>query len=637
MKAVILAGGKGTRLGQLTETLPKPMVPINGRPLLEHQVRLLKRYRVEEVILSTGYLSEQIATHFRDGSKFGLQIRYVCEPQPLGTAGALKQLEGVLQEDFLVLYGDVMLDMNLRRLLRFHASKAGAGTLVLHPNDHPEDSDLVELDAETSRVTAFHPKPHPPGMQYRNLVNAGVCVLSPRVFRHIPSGEKTDLGRDIFPRMVEKDALYGYVTAEYLKDMGTPARLQQVTEDVLSGRVKRHNSRHKRKAIFLDRDGVINRHIGLLSKPGEMELLPGVAESIRAINQSDYLAIVVTNQPVIARRLCSIQDLEQIHGRMESLLAREGAKVDAIYYCPHHPDKGYPGEDPRYKVRCDCRKPGIGMITRAAEELNIQLEGSIIVGDSVRDIQCGQRAGLGTIAVMTGERWTKWDCEPDYTFPTFSEAIEFVLRDPFRMCFDRLQEDFQQSRHRRPFVVTIDGRLTPAARNFANYFARSFRALGQTVRQISFDDWLLRQLKDRDPARAGDPAWVEEIARSAPESALLEEVLTIDSRSRKDQASTASPPDVLIIDGAIPPSLRRLREKSKFQVFCEFEAGTVAARLESFLAWRGFEAGDVEAMLAVQREQSLREEDQEVKPANLIIALREERPAHDHHAYALPG
>src|SRR5262245_20777174 len=135
MKAVILAGGKGTRLGKLTESLPKPMVPVAGKPLLELQIRVLRRYQIREIILSTGHLAECIADYFGNGKKLGVSIRYVQESEPLGTAGAIKQMEDELPEDFLVVYGDIMLDMNVRRLLQFHASKGGAGTLVVHPND----------------------------------------------------------------------------------------------------------------------------------------------------------------------------------------------------------------------------------------------------------------------------------------------------------------------------------------------------------------------------------------------------------------------------------------------------------------------------------------------------------------------
>jgi histidinol-phosphate phosphatase family protein len=437
MKAVILAGGKGTRLGPLTKKLPKPMVPIGDMPLLEHQVRWLCRYGLTDIILSTGYHAESIRSYFRNGKDWGVSLSYIEEHQPLGTAGALRQLDTVLTDDFLVLYGDIMLDVNLERLLRFHRQLRGAGTLVVHPNDHPEDSDLVEIDADSRRVQAFHPKPHAPDRYYRNLVNAGLYVLSPRVFSYLESPSPlplspresggTDLGRHALPRIVPREPLYGYVTAEYLKDMGTPARLRQVTADFRSGRIARLNNRHPRRAVFLDRDGVLNRYAGLIHRPDDLELLPGVVDGVRALNAADFLTIVVTNQPVIARNLCSREDLERIHGKLEMLLGRGGAKLDAIYSCPHHPDKGYVGENPAYKVSCACRKPATGMIQRAAEEFNVQLAGSYLIGDSARDFECGRRAGLTTIGLRTGEGWPAAAPQPDFTFSTFREAANHVL------------------------------------------------------------------------------------------------------------------------------------------------------------------------------------------------------------------
>lgn len=428
MKAVILAGGRGTRLGNLTETLPKPLVPIGDTPLLELQLGVLKRYGIHEVILSTGYRAHAIEEYFRDGQKFDMNITYARENVPLGTAGALKSLQPELQDDFLVVYGDVLFDLNLPRLFAFHKKSCSAGTLVLHPNDHPYDSDLVELDWQSRRIVAFHAKPHASGRHYRNMVNAGAYVLSPLVFEHLALAPPSDLGHDVFPKLVDRLPLCGYVTGEYIKDMGTPERLRQVTKDWQSGKVARLNNANPRRAVFLDRDGVLNRHVGLIERPEQLELLPDVIAGVRALNQSEFLAIVVTNQPVVARGLCSIQDLEAIHGRLETLLGEGHAKVDAIYYCPHHPDRGFPEENPAYKIVCQCRKPEIGMILQAAKEYNITLKDSYLIGDTDRDIACGKRAGLTTIAVTTGEPWAADTAEADYVTATFAQAADIVLR-----------------------------------------------------------------------------------------------------------------------------------------------------------------------------------------------------------------
>ncbi|MFA5162194.1 MAG: HAD-IIIA family hydrolase [Elusimicrobiales bacterium] len=398
MKAVILAGGKGTRLGELAAAMPKPLVPVAGVALLEHQLRLLARCGAEEVFILSGYLAGQIRDFAGDGGKYGLKIRHIAESAPLGTAGALRQMQGVAGGDFIVLYGDIMLDMDLRRLLDFHKAKAAACTLVIHPNDHPFDSDLVAVDGG-SRITAVHSKPHQPGLWLRNLANTGVCVMSEAALNCIPEGVKSDFVHDILPGMVSRLPVYGYATPEYLKDIGTPERLAKAERDLLSGKIAAFNLKNKRRAVFLDRDGVINREKGLISRPEDFELLPGAAEAVSNINAAGFLAVVATNQPVVARSLCGIETVELIHRKMETLLGEKGAYLDAVYYCPHHPDKGYPGENAAYKIDCACRKPKPGMLLRAAAELNIDLSGSYMAGDSKRDLDCARAAGVKAIAV----------------------------------------------------------------------------------------------------------------------------------------------------------------------------------------------------------------------------------------------
>ena len=424
--AVVQAGGKGTRLGDMAKAIPKPMVPVAGVPILEHQIRLLKRYGFTDIIIVTGYLAEMIEQHFDDGARFGVHIEYLRETVPLGTTGALKEIEDRLADNFLLLYGDVMLSMDLTKLFAYHKDKRSACTLALHPNDHPYDSDLVEMDRD-HRVTAVHPKPHDPARCYRNMVNAAVYAMSREFLKHVEKGVKADFGRDIFPRVAGHEQMYGYVTAEYIKDVGTPERLAHVTADCASGRIERLNAEHPRRAIFLDRDGVINREVGLLHRAEDFELLPGVAEAVCSINQSDFLAIVITNQPVIARGLCTLDQLEEIHRKMDTLLGREHAKLDALYFCPHHPDKGYPGEIPEYKIACRCRKPGTGMLEQAAADFNIDLHGSCFIGDAARDILCARAAGMIAIGVRTGEGWEKAGVEPDDAFDSLADAVTFAL------------------------------------------------------------------------------------------------------------------------------------------------------------------------------------------------------------------
>ena len=426
-KALIVAGGRGSRLGKKTKKIPKPMINIGYLPLLEHQIRLLKRYGVKEFFLLTGYLSEVIEKHFKDGRDFGVNITYFKEKKPLGTAGGIKEIGDKLKEDFIIAMGDVMLEMDIGRLFYFHKRKKSAFTLVLHPNNHPDDSDLVEID-RNQKIIAFYSKPHPKNKYFRNLVNAGLYVLSPKILKYIKKGEKVDFGKDVFPKVIKKEAVYGYNTAEYLKDIGTPERLTEVKRDYSSGKIKRFNRKNKRRAIFMDRDGVINEDIGWLHKLKDFELLPGIAKVIKKINDSEFLAVMITNQPVVARGLCSIEELEEIHKKMETLLGRERAKLDAVYYCPHHPDKGFPEENKKYKIKCNCRKPKIGLFLKAQKEFNINFKKSYLIGDQVNDILAGKRLGCRTILVETGhgKDYKPFLTRPDFVAKNLAEAVKII-------------------------------------------------------------------------------------------------------------------------------------------------------------------------------------------------------------------
>lgn len=392
-KIVIIAGGQGTRIASVNSEIPKAMIPVCGKPIIEHEVELCKRYGFTDFLFIIGHMGGQISSFFGDGSKWGVNIDYFQETQPLGTAGALGYLKNKLTEDFFVLYGDTIADFDMEAMLAFHRQKQADATLFLHPNDHPYDSDIVDLD-DDGKVRRFFNKPHKDGFVSRNIVNAALFIFSPKILSQIEVGVKSHIEKNVLPRCLEAGMnLYGYLSFEYIKDMGTPDRYEAVCHDFESGKVTRLNKKNPRPAIFLDRDGTINAEVNLLNKAEQMKLIEGAAEAIKLINKSDYLAIIVTNQPVIARNLCSIEELEYIHATLETMLGKEGAYVNAIYYCPHHPDKGYPEERPEYKIDCDCRKPKPGMLLQAAKNWNVDLAKSFMIGDSDRDLQAGQNAG----------------------------------------------------------------------------------------------------------------------------------------------------------------------------------------------------------------------------------------------------
>jgi D,D-heptose 1,7-bisphosphate phosphatase len=432
MQVVVLAGGRGTRMGPLARDIPKPMVPVAGKPILQHQLELARRYGAHEAILLTGHLGQVIEEHFGDGAAWGMPIRCHREAAPLGTAGALKEIEAWLDDDFLVFYGDTIMDLDLARLWQFHQERRALATLVVHPNSHPLDSDLLEADT-SARIVAFHPKPRSAAACYRNLANAALYVLSRRLLQQVRKGPPADLGRDVFPAVLRSGGLLSaYNTCEYIADAGTVDRLRRVEADVLSGKVARLNRRHPRRAFFLDRDGVLNVERDHVTSGDQLHLLPGAAEAVRRINQSEYLAVVVTNQPGVAKGFLDEVELDRIHARLDTLLGAEHAYLDRLYYCPHHPEKGFAGERPEYKTVCTCRKPAPGMILAAAAELNVDLAGSFVIGDRTADLAAGAAAGCRTVLVRSGfgGRDGKYPCRPDFVFDDLDAAVRGLLDSP---------------------------------------------------------------------------------------------------------------------------------------------------------------------------------------------------------------
>ncbi len=403
MKAVIMAGGKGTRIASVASDIPKPMIPVAGKPVLEHEIGCLKAQGYTDLIITVSHLGHVITDHFGDGSRWGVHIEYFTEETPLGNAGALLHLKEKLTEDFLLLNADAVFDVDFDRFVEAHRKNGGLATLFTHPNDHPYDSGLIVADAQ-GRVTRWLAKEDDRTGYYRNRVNAGLHVLSPKVLERTFDTPKVDLDRQILKPLAGTGELYVYDSPEYVKDMGTPARYAAVCRDFESGKVEARNLKNKQKAIFLDRDGTINEYVGFLRNIDEFRLLDGVSEAIRAINQSGYLAIVVTNQPVVARGEVTVPQLNEIHNKMETLLGASGAYVDAVYYCPHHPHKGYAGEVPALKIDCDCRKPKTGLLLRAAEAFNIDLSQSWMVGDGENDLLCGKNGGCKTAMIGADDR-----------------------------------------------------------------------------------------------------------------------------------------------------------------------------------------------------------------------------------------
>ena len=407
MKVVIMAGGKGTRISSVASDIPKPMIKVEGIPVLEREIECLKNQGFDDIILTVSHLGNIIMDYFGDGSgnspvtgePFGVHIDYYFEEEPLGNAGALFKIKDKLTSDFLLLNADAMFDVDFNRFVAFHRKHGGLVTLFTHPNSHPYDSGLIIANKNGS-VEKWLTKEDERPTYYKNRVNAGLHVINPKMLELVGINAdsvgkvgvdgkpvKVDLDRQLLKPLAGTGKMFCYDSPEYVKDMGTPERYYSVCKDCKEGKISAKNLKNEQKAIFLDRDGTINKYVG---------------EAIRKINESGYLAIVVTNQPVIARGEVSFEELEEIHNKMETLLGKEGAYLDAIYYCPHHPHKGYEGERPELKIDCDCRKPKPGMLLKAAADFNIDLSRSWLVGDGENDFQAGINAGCKTVLLSNG-------------------------------------------------------------------------------------------------------------------------------------------------------------------------------------------------------------------------------------------
>ncbi len=419
--AVIMAGGKGTRIREINSEVPKPMIPLLDKPILQYEIETLKKQNITDIILVTGYLGDKIVSYFGDGSKFGVNIRYIEEKEPLGTAGSLYYLKDKVTENFLLLNGDNIFNVDIERFCEVHRKNNCLATILTHPNNHPYDSGVIVADKDN--VVMKWMTKEEDRLWYRNRVNAGLHFLNSKILDRFTEVKKVDLDREVLKPLIAEKQLYVYDSPEYIKDMGTPDRFYQVIDDIKRNKPEMRNLSHKQKAIFLDRDGTINKYVGFLRDINDFELLPGVAEAIKLINQSDYLAIVVTNQPVIARGEVTYEQLNQIHNKMETLLGKEGAFLDGLYFCPHHPDSGFEGEVKELKFDCDCRKPKPGMLLAASKDFNIDLSKSWMIGDGKNDVLCGRNACCKTAIIAE-----KNEYDADKIGTSLLELVKEILK-----------------------------------------------------------------------------------------------------------------------------------------------------------------------------------------------------------------
>lgn len=613
-QAVILAGGKGTRLQERLNGLPKPLIDICGQPLLGRQIDLLSRYGYQEVLILVNHESEKIVRFCEKNAPPGMSIQCIDDGLPLGTAGSVIAVWPRLAANFLVMYGDTLLDVDLKRFENFHLSNRLAGaSLFLHPNDHPADSDLVEI-SDDGRITAFMPYPHIGNKFYSNLVNAGLYYLNKELLVDWLGNTKLlDFGKDIFPLALKKnDFLQGYISPEYIKDCGTPKRLDKVCADFSSGRVSRSNLELPQRAVFLDRDGTLNELNGYVSDPSQLNLLPGVSEAISRLNRSNFLSILATNQPVLARGDCSAAELKTIHNKLETLLGNEGAYLDRIEYCPHHPDSGFVGEVRPLKIKCNCRKPAIGMIAKVAKDWNLDLGASWFIGDSSADFLAAHDAGVKSIGVETGMAGLdgRYAISSNFSVPDVLSGVKFIL-DLYPKI---LGECHSLVKDVIPGDWVLMGGLSRSGKsNFAQCYRDALLEKGLDAVIISVDSWL-RAEKDREAGVLGRydfealRKWVlcqlKDRSNEAIPIAYYDRKLKLPRKSAREQPIDSS--RVMIVEGTLALLLADLIPKERSHVyFIEIDEDIRRERVINHYLLRGITAKQAqEVYLSRQADES---------------------------------
>ena len=602
MQALVLAGGLGTRLRLGDDALPKSLVPLCGSPVLDHILGWLAVEGVDDVVLCTSHRHESIEKAMGDGKRFGLRIRYSVEHIPLGTAGAARLAVGLLEERFLVVYGDVIADVGIAELVRAHRASGALATLVVHPNNHVFDSDRVVADA-AGKIRSLVRKEDHAGAEAGALCSAALYVCERSLLESIPDdGVPRDFARDVFRALATQGAaLFAYRTAEYLQDMGTVQRREQVESDLRRGIPRSMRRSALRPAVLLDRDGVLVEDLPYIRTPDQLRLIPGVAGALRRLNEERIIVACVTNQPVVARGEVSEEGLNTIHTTMEGMLGQQGVWLDQIFVCPHHTNAGFPGERPELKLACTCRKPLPGLVRQAEAALGIDRRGSILVGDRTTDLVCARAAGVLGIGVLTGaackDRKHALSTETALV-PGMQEAVALLLDTA--PSWDRWLSEVLSAR-----VVLIGGPSRSGKTLATNALRLRLEAQGVHVLHVSLDRFILpaseRSAASTAAARDRLVEAGQALSRLLDGEAALFPNYDPQTRGRAPSALLQrSPGTVLLVDGVlalavdVPGALR---------VTLNAPEELLLARRQSFYSWKGLEGPDLRAALDSRAEE----------------------------------
>jgi D,D-heptose 1,7-bisphosphate phosphatase len=388
-QAVVLVGGRGTRLGALTQSTPKPLMPIDDdRVFLDFLIENLARQGFDRILLLAGHHGEQIRSRYEGRQIRGAGIAVAIEAAPMGTAGALRWSRALLDERFMLLNGDTYFDIAYRALEKaLDATDSALAALALRTVADASRYGAVDTDGD--RILRFREKVSTEAVS-AGLINGGVYLMKRDIVDVIPDGPSS-LETDIFPILATRGQLIGAPRQGYFIDIGLPDTLTQARLEL--------PTLIRRPALFLDRDGVINVDHGYVHRWSQFEPMPGAADVIAAFNDAGWYVFVVTNQAGVAHGYYEETAVHLLHDQICDWLATRGAHIDAFYYCPYHPEAARDA----YRADHPDRKPNSGMLIRAFEEWPVERSRSILIGDRETDVAAADSAGIRG-QLFAGER-----------------------------------------------------------------------------------------------------------------------------------------------------------------------------------------------------------------------------------------
>jgi mannose-1-phosphate guanylyltransferase/phosphomannomutase len=392
MRAIILCGGMGSRIAQISGNKPKALIDLDGKnTILDFQIDCLIKNGITSLVLVTGIGNDQIKRHIlRYTGK--IEITIIFDIEILGTLHALRLVQEYINDETLLIYGDLLMDINLLEILSFRKKTNSILTVSVHPSNHVHDSDVVRIDDTNFQIVEVIRK-GTDDMKECFLTINGVFALSKKLREYLGKFNGSDFSNEFVPSLIKsKEKVTALRTHHFVKDVGTPERLTLARQLIAQGKFGGFSI--PRPAIFLDRDGTINSENRNVTRPQDFIFVNGTEKGIKILNDKGYLVVVVTNQPIVAKGYMKEQDLKKVHNYMEFMLAQKSAKVDLIEYCTHHPQRGFEGEVKELKIECDCRKPANGMFHKVLEKTKINIEESWMLGNTWRDEFFAIRSGL---------------------------------------------------------------------------------------------------------------------------------------------------------------------------------------------------------------------------------------------------